>query len=89
MHLSLNNIHQESIGSCTSIDFTAAAGPGADGAQVFHWSAQEGVIFRHSPAPLPIFRLSRRKCSKAVGSELPIVAVFVADTLAAMLDDDR
>ena len=53
MYLLLDNIHQESIGSCTSIDFTATAGPGADGAQVVHWSAQEGVISRHSPDELP------------------------------------
>ena len=65
MYLSLANIHQESIGSCTSINFTATAGPDADGVQAVHWSAQEGVISRYSPAPLPNLQAIPEKVLKS------------------------
>jgi hypothetical protein len=89
MSFSLDNIHQESIGSCTSIDFTAAAEPGADGVQAVHWFAREGVISRHSPAPLPNLQAVPEKVLESGWFKLPIVAAFVADTLAAMPEGDR
>jgi len=88
MYLSLANIHQESIGSCTSIDFTATAGPGADGVQAVHWFAREGVISCHSPAPSNLQAIPE-KVLESGWFKLPIVAASVADALAAMPNDDR
>ena len=88
MYLSLDNIHQESIGSCTSVGFTVTAGPGANGAQAVHWSAQEGVISCHSPAPSNLQAIPE-KVLESGWFKLPIVAALMADALAAMPDGDR